>query len=785
MSSAWAALSNAKEPFTGSFDGENHTITFHGFKLAGLGADEEVAGLFGVIVNATVCNLNLVNSGSLDGLIGPKQISFGLLAGSANLTTIYGCSSTLAGSLNISKRILLEEVLFAGALVGSINRSTITSCNVNMSLIAVQQGFVAMGGIAGSIYETHIVRCTAIVANEAVRATNAYIGGLTGFSFAGDQDTVSSSSNEKLGSRNVGAFSDANESSITSYTVDVKLQFTDYLDPNVGGLIGESYGKLNLSDCNVKVLITSYNSTAIFSFDVGGIIGEVFNGEACIRRSFVSMTTIIKLCKRYSPVGSIAGLVGNVFYANCTIDQAASIISTVISGYGVKIGGIVGQNMDGSLTVSNSGSLGTLSVSSRKSEECAVGGIVGRAENLIMQQCFFAGAIAVKEAVSEHSSEVSLVGGMIGVASHAQLNRSFVLANTTICGRTVYAGAIGKLIESSATACYTTANITASASEDLFLGGMAGYMGTGSSIRNSVAMGKLFALGNARSGSVGGLVGNLNVMLETESLLWSYSWTELSMNMIVSTDVALGGLAGSVAGPAKISSCLAYGTITSVSQLRAGLLVGKAMLTNETAGASRQLGAEFLVAYIVPSGALQGVRIVGVNSGSTFVQSFCAGYAGTLGCTPLMILNTREFLKSFDFVDIFQLDSSIANGSLALLTVPVPRSNAPIHEPRFKMPSKPFDVLWSSSNWITNSTTLHGLPYLSTIDYAPYCGTYIDCHGIGTSPIDALCSPGWASPPWNTTALIDNLHRCNVYANASTRNFGAQSRKFAKHDAKP
>ena len=166
VTSAWNPIA-----FSGHFDGGNHTITFayepddyNGY----------MAGLFSQIVEATICNLNLVCNISVDGYAGA-------LAAYAHSSVISNC--TVNG--HIYNYFYPEDMGFCGGFVANAINSTFYKC-VNMADIEVQSGQVGLntGGIVGQGTGLLFRSCTNL-GNISGYPDQGSVGGIIG-----DADSV-------------------------------------------------------------------------------------------------------------------------------------------------------------------------------------------------------------------------------------------------------------------------------------------------------------------------------------------------------------------------------------------------------------------------------------------------------------------------------------------------------------------------------------------------------------------------------------------------------------------
>ena len=162
----WTGIGNSTTAFTGSFNGNGHTVTNLNMSGAAYGY-----GLFGFADGATIQNIAITNA-NIDSSIQTGDSHVGALVGEATNTTINNCSVTnskvkgssdvallvghSAGSTAISNSYVAGTVIASTADVGGItgelgDTATINNCysSANVTNTGTTYGFA--GGIAGKI----------------------------------------------------------------------------------------------------------------------------------------------------------------------------------------------------------------------------------------------------------------------------------------------------------------------------------------------------------------------------------------------------------------------------------------------------------------------------------------------------------------------------------------------------------------------------------------------------------------------------------------------------------
>ncbi len=148
--------------FTGSFDGDGHSITYQ-TKISSGSISQEYIGLFGFIAtggevkNLTLANCRITLGDEKTELASSKYLSVGILAGS-----IYG-GTVKNVTVKNSSIFCNTTQSFVGGIAGSTNYSNLYSCVVTGGDFSTYNGNI--GGMSGSgaIYNFHGGSCHATV----------------------------------------------------------------------------------------------------------------------------------------------------------------------------------------------------------------------------------------------------------------------------------------------------------------------------------------------------------------------------------------------------------------------------------------------------------------------------------------------------------------------------------------------------------------------------------------------------------------------------------------------
>ena len=335
--------------------------------------------------------------------------------------------------------------------------------------------------------------------------------------FEGNGYTISKLRINKPNASNLGLFS--------SITSGAKINNIGLLDidiqggNNVGGLVGENYGRITNSYATGAVTGTGD--------EVGGLVG--FNGGD-ITNSYATGAV--------TGNSRVGGLVGD----NDEGDITNSYATGAVTGNS-RVGGLVGDNDEGDIT--NSYATGAVTGNSR------VGGLVGDNDEGDITNSYATGAVTGNWSVG------GLVGNNGGFSSNGgDITNSY--ATGAVTGNSNVGGLVGDNDEGDITNSYATGAVTGNSR----VGGLVGDNDEGD-ITNSYATGAVTGTGY----SVGGLVGSNGVGSVTNSY---------ATGAVTGTGYSVGGLVGDngdfSSNGGDITNSYATGAVTGNSNV--GGLVG-------------------------------------------------------------------------------------------------------------------------------------------------------------------------------------------------------------------
>jgi hypothetical protein len=320
-------------PFTGTFDGNNHTINYFSYETS---SDQRLAGMFGYIENAQITDLTLTNAtvssngdyvGALAGCLGQGTVINchadasvsgdglvgGLIGGAVQSSTVDQCSSSgvISGTY---------QSWFLGGLAGFVRDSVITN-SFSSAIINGENEVRDVGGLIGILHSSSLANCYA-TGTVTVGTGSLSIGGLLGTLFSSGSTVeqcystgeINAGDNSEgigglIGSLSFGSL----KSSYSTGAVSANAS------SNVGGLVGGNSG--SIIHCYSRGNVTSYNESDYIGGFVGATWGEIF---CCYSIGTISAT---------SANNSIGGFSGRSF------GVVNSFWDTQTSGLNYSVGG--------------------------------------------------------------------------------------------------------------------------------------------------------------------------------------------------------------------------------------------------------------------------------------------------------------------------------------------------------------------------------------------------------------------------------------------------------------
>ncbi|KAF1004500.1 MAG: Heme/hemopexin-binding protein [Pseudomonas sp.] len=370
------AIGGSNGEFTGTFDGLGNTIqdmSFTGNRNIGLFATSS-----GTLRNLNLNRINVYASGSSG-----SEITMGSLVGNnkgtiadvtaSNITV--GASPTYpdpAGGLvgRNSGEISRAHVL-SGQVTGSSTTSSIgglvgenvsngsqasitdSSANVTVSSNGVRRN--SLGGVGGlvGLNRRGVISNSTAAGTVTTDQAGLNVGGLVGYNLSGNISGSSTSNTiYTRGSGYVGGLVGYNSNgSITSSTSSASLQGSG--EAAIGGLVGRNSNNSELSNVETLSSASVQDSSGAY---VGGLVGLnesiVGSASSAARVSGGANSNVGGLIG-----GNIEGTVSNAVASGSVSGGASSFVGGLV---GVNTGEVSGTQGSGSVTVGNSGKAGGL-----------------------------------------------------------------------------------------------------------------------------------------------------------------------------------------------------------------------------------------------------------------------------------------------------------------------------------------------------------------------------------------------------------------------------------------
>ncbi|MBQ9392910.1 MAG: hypothetical protein IJU18_02805 [Oscillospiraceae bacterium] len=266
-------------------------------------------------------------------------------------------------------------------------------------------------------------------------------------SFDGQEHKVSNFTLWSSGS-NLGFFRGYAGEKISNLTLEnVTLETAgNSADLRASFIVGSHYaaGNAPATISNVHVINgTLHNTAANGASSIGGIVGASMN-PLTIENCSVEGSIIVDNATGERSLGSnvwsvgVGGILGRTANGNDRTVRNTSFTGTISAGR--SVGGIFGANNGNTLTVENCTVDGTITAA-----DAAVGGVGGYGYKADVKNCTVTGAIN-----AELTGTRNMAGGILGVASHADVSDSTYDGDLTAKGGPAAAGGIVGLVSSGA-----------------------------------------------------------------------------------------------------------------------------------------------------------------------------------------------------------------------------------------------------------------------------------------------------------------------------------------------
>ena len=502
----FSPIGSANDPFTGSFDGNGHTISNINIDTSQIG---RAAGLFGYLSgSAQVFDLTMTGGGVMAGDRPAGGIAGVTLEGSVAITNCHNSNAIVSAHM-------------AGGIVGYVGAGTTIGNCTNSAAISVTSitGSAYAGGIAGFV--TGVSNYVVMISNSSnsgavsAYATDSRAGGIAGFARHMAATACDNSgavrggiSFEEGSTVYVAGIAGRLESSslvrcTNSSTGTVGI--TSGANPGtngsirywLGGVAGDMTQGSSIDRCYNEAIVGASMPVGTSRLYVGGLVGCMYQGTSAIdSTNFVSVTGGNEsIAGLYVYAGGVTGAATGTSSLSVTItncDVVGTAVTMTVTAANARVGGIVGYGnyaaitgCDSIATVVGAGGSTTYNVNSASVRS---GGIAGYLENSTASACTSSGRVS---ATTLGNDGLPRAGGIVGsmvmgttltrCAAHGDIIAS---AGARSSGK-AYAGGVAGLTEGTISGCTYGSAVTQSRSVTSVgfasgAGGIAGMVGTGS-----------------------------------------------------------------------------------------------------------------------------------------------------------------------------------------------------------------------------------------------------------------------------------------------------------------
>lgn len=614
-------IGELRAPFSGVFDGNNHTIS-------GININKTTyVGMFGVTKGATIKNLTLENL---------------VVKGTTYVGGLIGYNTDSLNVTNVTINGNVTGTGYVGGLVGYTNTTTATTNTFDT--INITGNVTSTGGYNGGLigdYITNNIDADSTFNNININATikgTTYTAGLLGYTVNTMASDVTLTNITLAGTLTTGGESGGflgyfDNHSGGTITID-EIHSSSSITGNaaqLGGLIGELYntsaGTITMDHMTSTGNVTQTGNVT----STGGLIGLINNRSTGVIKLDNSSSSGIVIGKAYT--GGIIGYIYNDTGGQVLVNEVST--TSTITGT-AQVAGIVGysyNNGAGILEIKNSEvTTGTITATAND-----VGGIVGQQYNNgtgITRFINLTNEVPVKG--------VSQVGGIIGYLYEYNANQYIsdtlvATNNVTATGNNV-GGLIGYVYNrttgvNTITNSYSTGNVSGVAQ----VGGLIGY--NQSSGATTMTISKTYATGDVTgtNNNTGGLIGYLNGTTVAKNILEkSYSTGTVTGPNYV------GGLVGQLYN-ATVNDSYTTSEVNNTTNYAGGL-------------SGYATGSKLLNVYAVGKVTTPGVNtggLIGVASNSTATNSYFS--SETVGLIRTAVGENRKIKsltsKSLSYTD--------------------------------------------------------------------------------------------------------------------------------------
>jgi hypothetical protein len=479
---------DSTDPFSGTFDGLDHTLS----NLTISSASEANIGLFGYLTgtvqNLTVSDISITDSTGYD---------------------------------------------YIGGIAGYVSEGTITDCSVTGTNTIDSKGN-CLGGIAGEASNSTFTDNTVdgLTITGAGDASNDYAGGYLGYDNGStiennsDDDTVGTVTIDKMDENNGGLIGYATGSNVSDCNVD-NVTISNVARSGNGGLIGYANDGVEIDSCDVTTVDISSTAGETDGDNYGGLVGYAYNSNM----SYCNVGTV-SIDNPYDD--HHGGLIGQA--DTCTTIEYCTVSTVSItnaangsssSDTDVYCGGLIGYASDCE-TITECAVTTSVTIDSPGGNHN--GGLIGYADN-----CDTISGCYVTSPTIDTPTE-GYNGGLIGTAYDCDTISGCYVTSPTIDspGGNYNAGLIGYADNSTITDCYVTSP-TINTPSGNYNGGLIGYAEACSSISDCDVTDATLLLNSTNY--AGGVVGS--------GIMTSFTSCTVTISEISNGGAFIGGFGGS------------------------------------------------------------------------------------------------------------------------------------------------------------------------------------------------------------------------------------------------
>ncbi|RJX50566.1 hypothetical protein DP106_04680 [Halonotius pteroides] len=560
-------IGNSSQPFTGTFDGNDSTIS----ELVIDRPQTEGIGLFGHV--------------GTDGEVRNATLEAAEVTGGDEVGVVVGDSAGSVTNVTASGNVTGDE--YVGGVVGYADSGVISDSHGSVTVNATN----SVGGLVGQGWSNAAIRES--VATGSVNASGSWAGGLVGDIYGDSSIKNSMASGNVTGSGDVGGLIGYSEGVVTNATAAGTVSGSDN---DVGGLIGyTASGEL--------ANVTAFGDVSGEANDVGGLVGD---NSVTVTNATASGNVSGEYDEIGGLVGNNSGLVTNVAASGTVTgddevggligDDDASVVRNATAS-----GNVTGDTEAGGLIGVSSGTVRDVTASGSVTGTTDVGGLIGDSSESVVQNATASGNVTGDE---------EAVGGLIGdVDEGGKILNSYATGDVSSSASwAVVGGLVGDSSGERIADSFATGNVTTDGEN---VGGLVGIHRSGN-ITNVTSSGAVSGTSN-----VGGLIGK--VAYSPDTVIRNASAT----GNVTASGTKIGGFVGlSASGSGTVIDSVARGDVNvtegySRSTALAGGFIGKNQFTTLTnVSASGDV-------YVPDANRVGG--LIGENNGESLTDAIARG----------------------------------------------------------------------------------------------------------------------------------------------------------------